>query len=121
MQSLSTLRSALPLLLFTILAGSTAWACFGDRGVLRNQVLLAEVEAREVRLADRRATIGHLRSEIERMRSDPLVQERWIREELGYVKPGEVVYYFPDARNADFELVGDRHLLPAIHPKGASQ
>jgi len=46
------------------------------------------------------------------MKDDARVQERWVREELGFVRPGEVVFVFPSARDADFELLRDR-TLPA--------
>ena len=108
----ATLRSALPLILFAVLAGGAAWACFGERGILANRSLVAEAQARELRIAEREATIGHLRTEIDRMKTEPRVQERWIRQELGYVKPGELLYLFPGDRAADFAFVHDRHIEP---------
>jgi len=114
-QPSETLRSALPLVLFAILAGSAAWACFGERGIIANDELAAEIEAREARLLERRGVIDHLRGEIERMRTNPRVQERWVREELGFVRPGEVVFVFPADRDADFDLLRDRR-LPAPRP-----
>lgn len=113
MRSSETLRSALPLVLFAVLAGGAAWACFGDRGILANRTLADEVSSREARLEERVATIEHLRSEIERMKTEPQVQERWIRQELGYVRPGELLYLFPGDRAADFALLNDRRLVPS--------
>jgi cell division protein FtsB len=113
----NTVRSLLPLLMFAVLAGSVAWACFGDRGVLANRTLEAEVAARQTHLDERRQTIAHLRSEIVRMRQDATVQERWVRQELGYVKDGELLYLFPGDRAADFEFLQDRRLLPALETK----
>ncbi|MEE2828198.1 MAG: septum formation initiator family protein [Myxococcota bacterium] len=110
----STLRSALPLLLLAILLAGAGWACFGDRGLLANRVLATEVEAREARLEERQQTIARLVLEIDRIKTDPLVQERWIREELGYVRKGEVLYLFPSDRSADFAFLEDRKLLPAL-------
>jgi cell division protein FtsB len=108
MQSRDTLRSTLPLILFAVFAGSTAWACFGERGILTNRTLLQEVEAREADLVEREAAIEHLHEQIHALREDPRVQERWIREELGYVRPGEVLYLFPGDRSADFAQLGDQ-------------
>ena len=108
------MRTALPLVVFAVLAGSAAWACFGDRGILANRTLVAEVSARAEQLDERRATIASLRSEIQRMRSDRDVQERWIRQELGYVKEGELLYLFPGDRSADFAFLRDRRLMPAL-------
>ncbi|MCP4869878.1 MAG: septum formation initiator family protein [Proteobacteria bacterium] len=112
----STLRSALPLILFAVLAGGAAWACFGDRGILANRSLQAEVDSRQVRIEERTETIAHLRSEIARMETDTRVQERWIRQELGYVKPGELLYLFPGDRAADFAFLHDRHIEPGAQP-----
>ena len=69
--------------------------------------------SREARAEERLATIEHLRSEIERMKTEPQVQERWIRQELGYVRPGELLYLFPGDRAADFALLNDRRLVPS--------
>ncbi len=113
MHSNETLRSALPLILFAVVAGGAAWACFGDRGVLANRTLATEVTAREVEIVEREQTVAHLRDEIARMKTDPRVQERWIRQELGYVKPGELLYLFPGDRSADFAFLRDRRLLSA--------
>jgi cell division protein FtsB len=97
-----------------MVAASLAWACFGERGILANRSLQAEVSAREARIREREQTILSLRREIGWMRSDPKLQERWIREELGWVRPGEVLYLFPGDRAADFSLLQDRRLLPAL-------
>ncbi len=113
MRASETLRSALPLVLFAVLAGGAAWACFGERGILANRTLAAEVSAREARLEERLATIAHLETEIRRMRDEPGVQERWVRQELGYVRPGELLYLFPGDRAADFALLDDRRLVPS--------
>lgn len=117
MEETNPVRSALPLLMFAVLAGSAAWACFGDRGVLANRVLEAEAASRRAHLDDRRQTIAHLRGEITRMKQDATVQERWIRQELGYVKDGELLYLFPGDRAADFGFLQDRRLMPVLEAK----
>ncbi len=113
MEHTSTLRSALPLLLLAILLVGVGWACFGDRGLLANRVLAAEVEARQLRLDERRQTIASIERSTHLFRTDPRVQERWIREELGYVKKGEILYLFPGDRSADFAFLKDQQLLGA--------
>ena len=113
MEHTSTLRSALPLLLLAILLVGVGWACFGDRGLLANRVLAAEVEARELRLSERRQTIASIERATHLFRTDARVQERWIREELGYVKKGEILYLFPGDRSADFAFLKDQELLRA--------
>lgn len=103
-------------MLFAVLAGGAAWACFGDHGILANRTLQAQVESRQARIDERELTVAHLRSEISRMTTDPRVQERWIRQELGYVKPGELLYLFPGDRAADFAFLHDRHIEPGAKP-----
>lgn len=110
MEETNTVKSVLPLLMFAVLAGSAAWACFGDRGVLANRALEAEALAWHQHLDARRQTIEHLRTEIALMQADATVQERWIRQELGYVKEGELLYLFPGDRAADFGFLADRRL-----------
>ncbi len=105
-----SLRSALPLLLVALLSGSLAWAFFGDRGVLANRALEGELLARQETIDERKQTVAHIRNEIERMKTDPLVQERWVRTELGYVRKGELIYLFPGDRSAEFEVLEDRQL-----------
>lgn len=105
-----SLRSALPLLLVAIVGGSLAWAFYGERGVLANQALQDELEARQEAVAERTETVAHLRLEIEQLKTVPRVQERWVREELGYVREGEILYLFPDDQTTDFEVLQDRRL-----------
>ncbi len=122
MDAAPTLRSALPLVLVAILAGSAAWAFYGDRGVLANKALQQEVVARQAAVQERAKTVALLRAEIEAMRTDPLTQERWVREELMYVRPGEILYLFPEDRPEDFEVLKDRQLREAQLPNhGAAE
>lgn len=110
MLAADSLRSALPLLLVAIVGGSLAWAFYGERGVLANQALQDELEARKEAVAERTETVAHLRLEIEQLKTVPRVQERWVREELGYVREGEILYLFPDDQTTDFEVLQDRRL-----------
>ncbi len=55
-------------------------------------------------LAARRAEVvaenAELRTIVQKLRSDRRYQEHLIRRELGYTRPGELVYRFPAARGA---------------------
>jgi cell division protein FtsB len=113
-----SLRSALPLILVAVLAGSLAWAFYGERGVLANRALTRELQAREVAVSERAQTVAALRLEIEQLHGDRRVQERWVREELGYVKPGEILYLFPGDQATDFEVLHDRKLHESELPGG---
>ena len=113
-----SLRSALPLVLVAVVAGALAWAFYGDRGVLANRALQREFVGREAAVEERTVTVALLRTEIQEMKSDRLAQERWVREELGYVKPGEILYLFPGDRATDFEVLQDTRLREAELPGG---
>lgn len=49
----------------------------------------------ETRIDETRARIDRLRARIERLRSDPGTLERLAREDLGMVRPGDVVIELP--------------------------
>ncbi len=53
-----------------------------------------EIGLEEKRLEEE--MIKHLRTQQERLRSDPRFVEKIAREELGYAKPGETVFKFVD-------------------------
>jgi len=114
----NSLRSALPLVLVAIVAGSLAWAFYGERGVLANRALQHELVGRTAAVDERTNTVARLRLEIGQMKTDRRTQERWVREELGYVKPGEILYLFPSDQATDFKVLRDRTLREAELPGG---
>jgi cell division protein FtsB len=57
---------------------------------LRAEVRLAEARVRALAAENRR-----LADEVEALRADPFALERAVREELGWVRPGEVVVRVP--------------------------
>ena len=75
----ATLQSTLPLILFAVLAGSAAWACFGERGILTNRTLLQDVEARNADLLERQDSIERLRQQIQAMRRQLVQRTRVAR------------------------------------------
>jgi len=86
--------------IFVVLAAALAvliGAATGDRGYLevrRRRAAYADLQ-REV--AALKAANTALLSDIHALRTDPYVIEKLAREELGYARPGEVVYLFPHA------------------------
>ncbi len=72
-----------------ILLGLSALDRDGLRTALRNESE-AERLARENAALEQR--VARLRREVRALQGDPGALERAAREELGYVKPGEVVY-----------------------------
>lgn len=79
------------LLLVVFLAG-----LLGDRGVYQRYHLAKETEKLEAIIVEKTAYNRKLRLEVQRLQNDPELLERLAREELGLVKPGEVVYQFHD-------------------------
>ncbi len=79
-----------------LVAGAALWAWLDAAdGIetwrrLRSEV--AEAQERVGRAAERNGT---LRAEIEGLRSDPFEQERAVREELRWSRPGETVLRVP--------------------------
>lgn len=79
------------------------WSCVGIAGVLtlvsvadaggfrrylRLQQDVGELERRNRELTQQNERMAR---EIEALRRDPAVQERAVREELGFIRPGEIV------------------------------
>jgi cell division protein FtsB len=80
-----------------VLAGVLSLASVADaRGFRRYMALRQDVESLQERnraLSDQNEV---LRREINALRKDPAALERAVREELGYVKPGEIVFHLEE-------------------------
>ncbi len=70
---------------------------FGTRGLLHLRSLTAEEATIRQRIAVLLTENQRLRSELHQLRHDDRYLERLAREQLGFVRPGEVVYRFPDS------------------------
>lgn len=86
-----------PLILALLLvAGAAAWAWLdADNGVDTWRRQQREVEEAEARARAHETRNEALRAEIEALAGDPLVQERAVREELRWARPGEIVVRTP--------------------------
>ena len=62
------------------------------RGATRLWELQDEQEALEQRIVRLQRGNDDLRRHIERMKSDPAYLERVVRQRLGWIRPGEIVY-----------------------------
>lgn len=80
-----------------IFAGLTvgAGALFLDARDEYNQLKRAEAESRR-RLAAAQAQLEEKKKILERLQNDPAYVERILRERLGYAKPGDFIFRFPD-------------------------
>ncbi|KFE70207.1 FtsB family cell division protein [Hyalangium minutum] len=80
-----------------VLAGVLSLASVADaRGFRRYLSLRQDVESLQERnraLSDQNEA---LRREISALRKDPAALERAVREELGFVKPGEIVFHLEE-------------------------
>jgi cell division protein FtsB len=63
------------------------------KGFRRYLRLRHDVESLQARNQDLAVQNEQLRKEIGALRKDPAALERSVREELGYVKPGEIVFH----------------------------
>lgn len=84
-------RKALILALFLIVASSILNAFFGNRGIIELLKARAELRAVEQEIIALRAENQLLLEEIRSLKTDPLAIEKLAREELGLIKPGEIV------------------------------
>ena len=85
------------LLLYVLVVFSTV---SGDRGVLHLQSLSAEQEGLEAEVFILLRENEALRECIARLKTDDNFLERIVREEIGFVRPGEIVYRFQAASSA---------------------
>jgi cell division protein FtsB len=67
---------------------------FGSRGLLHLQTLTREQDELGRRIALLLHENEQLRERIHRLRTDDRTLERLAREELGFTRPGEVIYRF---------------------------
>jgi cell division protein FtsB len=84
-------RKALSLALFLILAASILNALFGDRGFIEMLKARRELQALQQEIADIDAENQRLLEEVRDLKTSPLAIEKLAREELGLVKPDEVI------------------------------
>jgi cell division protein FtsB len=87
----------------SVTAGLVLAVVFGSRGLLHLRALTAEQDEVGRRIALLLHENEQLRERIHRLRTDDRTLERLAREQLGFTRPGEVIYRFqsrsdPDAR-----------------------
>ena len=71
---------------------------FYSEGWNQRARLRADLEVLEAQNRTTERQVADLREQVEALRTDPEVQERAVRHELGYVKPGEVVLELGESR-----------------------
>jgi len=84
--------------IFVVLAAALAvliGAATGDRGYLEVRRRRAAYRELQQQVAELKAQNTALLDDIHALKTDPYVIEKLAREQLGYARPGEVVYLFP--------------------------
>ncbi len=74
---------------------------FGSRGLLHLRTLTTEHDDLGKRIALLLHENEQLRTRIHRLRTDDRAVERLAREQLGFTRPGELIYRFGNRRNAE--------------------
>lgn len=71
-------------------------AVFNDKGALQVRSQAQKLSAIEAEIQKLDAENAELTTDIQRLRSDPATIEKFAREELKLVKPGEIVLVSPE-------------------------
>jgi len=71
-------------------------ATFNDKGALQVQAQANKLSTIEAEIQNLEAENKQLSSEIQALNSDPTTIEKFAREELKLVKPGEIVIVTPE-------------------------
>ena len=77
---------------FAALAALFAASALNGQGLPKAAQLAASARAFARENEELREEVGRLRREVKALSGDPAALERAAREELGYVRPGEVVF-----------------------------
>jgi len=101
--------AAVALFLGTIFVAGSAAALVGERGYLGVRHSRQELANLKATVDKKQADVMALKKEVDRLKSDPGALEKIAREELGFVKPGEVSFLLP---NDEDRGPGARLLLP---------
>lgn len=81
------------ILVFVALSGALV---FSSRGLLHLWDLNVEEGVVRDRITELLRQNDHLQTRLHRLRTDDRYLEYLVRERLGFVRPGEIVYRFPD-------------------------
>ncbi len=97
-------KNPLTISLLVIIALMSAYAVFGDRGILR--ILQAQQQKQELeqKLDTLQEQELRLRAEIERLQKDKNYWEQLARTKLGMVREGELIYHLPEPEQQNNEV-----------------
>jgi cell division protein FtsB len=101
-----------------LLVGLAVVSLVGDRGLVRLYQMHQEKTTLEGEVESLAATIDQLKDEARALRSDAATIEAIAREELGLVKPGELVFQFPTPESARAPMVEGQRPGPGARNPG---
>lgn len=105
------------LLVMGVVVALAILAVATTRSVRHLEAQRAEERHLEEALADTERQVEELRRRIRRLREDPATLERLAREEMGLVRPGEVVVIFPkSAPEPESQVPGPRSQVQRPKP-----
>lgn len=85
----------IPLAVLAVTVISVPAMVFGPEGLPRHRRLRAQLEAQRQQNAELARDLARLREEHDAFLRDPRARERAVREELGWVRPDEVIVEVP--------------------------
>jgi len=89
------------ILVALVAVGAAVGLALDPQGLRHAGRLEADLERLQAENEQLRAGNGRLRMELRRLADDPAVLERVAREELGLVRPGDVVFRMEDGHEPD--------------------
>jgi cell division protein FtsB len=106
-------RRAIQYLLIFVTVVLVVDAFVGEKGFM--ETMRARRQAREqgTQLARLRQENAQLREEMRRLREDPKAIESVAREELGLIRPGEILFILKDSKPAHRDKPAPRESAPA--------
>jgi cell division protein FtsB len=93
-------RRLFQLCLVTLFVLGSGASLFGERGWLDRVRLHRQYRTLDREVTAQRERVEALREEVAGLRANPLSRERIAREQLGYVRPGEVLFLLPEEEDA---------------------
>jgi cell division protein FtsB len=94
------------LILITIILFSIFQAIFGEKGVIANHYLSAQIEALDQQVGNNQETIGTLEETSTTLKTPTYITQ--VMNKVGYVQKGQSLYILPKDQNQDnvYELKG---------------
>ena len=107
--------AAVHLLLIFVTLVLVVDALIGEKGLMESMQARRQYREVAASLEPLRRENAKLRDEVRRLNEDPATIESVAREQLGLIRPGEVVFILKDQRNSSSRLYWRRAALPRVY------